>query len=177
MKKPFVHSVSRPVLGRRNTCLSLLAFLTSGLGACQPTTANPTKGKTMTQDGKEVVYFDVSANSYYGRPIFDITLNGIDIGVGGGGLMTGVAVPLGPQVVTWRLDGVDGNDKPLSDNGKTVKAINEAILTRSDPKLTYLGVHIYPDNTIELIPSEHWPERTERGQAIINQAEDKKHGK
>ena len=126
----------------------------------------------MNKDRKEVVYFDVSANSYYGRPIFDIMLNGVEIGVGGGGLMTGVAVPLGPQVITWRLGGPEG----MPGNGDTVKAVNQPTLARPDQKLGYLGVHIYPDNTVELIPSEFWPERTERGQSLIDQAQEKKRG-
>jgi hypothetical protein len=169
--KLFTHSMSQHSAHRR-LCLGLMALFTGGLAACQPNTPPPTQGKTMTPDKKEVVYFDVSGNSYYGRPIFDVTLNGIDIGVGGGGLMTGVAVPLGAQVVTWRLDGPKGTPG----NGDTVKAINQPVLTRPDPKLTYLGVHIYPDNTVELVPAQFWPERTARDQAIIDRAQEKKHG-
>ena len=126
----------------------------------------------MQTENKDVVYFDVSANSYYGRPIFDIMLNGVEVGVGGGGLMTGVAVPLGPQVITWRLDGPEG----MPGNGDTVKAVNQPVLVRPDNKLAYLGVHIYPDNTVELVSSEFWPERTDRGQAIIDQAQERKNG-
>ncbi len=37
---------------------------------------------------------------------------------------------------------------------------------RPDPKFTYLGVHIYPDSTVELIPEEFWPEKTEKGKEI-----------
>ena len=90
--------------------------------------------------------------------------------------MTGVAVPLGPQVITWRLDGVDDSGKPYKDNGATVKAINQPVLSRPDSKTQYLGVHIYPDNTVEVIPERFWPEKTEKGEAISRTWE-KKHGK
>lgn len=80
--------------------------------------------------------------------------------------MTGVAVPLGPQVISWRDAGT----------GETFKSINQPVLVRPDNKFTYLGVHIYPGNTVELVPSEFWPERTERGQSLIDQAQEKKHG-
>lgn len=132
----------------------------------------------MSSDKKDVVYFDVNLKSYLDRPVFDVYLNGVDIGVAGGpphggngGLMTGVAVPLGPQVVTWRLDGPEG----MKGNGDTVKAANQPVLTRPDPNLTYLGVHIYPDNTVELIPEPYWPEASARGE-VINRSWEKKHG-
>lgn len=122
--------------------------------------------------GREVVMFDVSTLSYIERPVFEIKLNGVEVGLGGGALMTGVAVPLGPQVVTWRLDGPKG----MPGNGDTVKAINQPVLSRPDPKLRYLGVHIYPDNTVDLVPEEFWPQRSERGEAIARE-QASKHGK
>jgi hypothetical protein len=156
-------------LMQRRLLLCFVFLLTSAIAACQPT---HTSSNTMPTEDKNVVYFDVSANSYYGRPIFDIMLNGVEIGVGGGGLMTGVAVPLGSQVITWRLGGPEG----MTGNGDTVIAKNQPMLTRPDSKMRYLGVHIYPDNTVELIPDEFWPERTERGQALIDRAQEKKRG-
>ena len=86
--------------------------------------------------------------------------------------MTGVAVPLGPQVISWRLDGPEG----MLGNGETVKAKNQPILTRPDPKKSYLGVHIYPDNTVEVIPQPYWPEKPPKGLEINRQWE-LKHGK
>ena len=167
---------------RRRICIALATVFASGLSACQPTpTTPPSKGSTMNADKKEVVHFDVMLVSYLERPIFDVYLNGQDIGVfgvlgdgpyhGGGALMTGVAVPLGPQVVTWRLGGPEG----MPGNGDTVKSANQPVLQRPDPKLTYLGVHIYPDNTVELVPEPYWPEKTARGEEINRQWE-KKHG-
>lgn len=109
--------------------------------------------------GSDVVYFDVN-------------LNGHDIGVAGGpphggpgGLMTGVPVPLGPQQVTWRLGGPEG----MPGNGDTVKAANTPVLERPASRYPYLGVHIYPNNTVELIPEMHWPEASQRGEQINRQ--------
>lgn len=127
----------------------------------------------------DAVYFDVNLYSYLDRPIFDVHLNGKDIGVafgqphrGQGGLMTGVAVPMGKQVVTWRL----GGPKGTPGNGDKVAAINQPTLARPKANMTYLGVHIYPDNTVEVIPETHWPEKTARGERI-NREWERKHGK
>lgn len=145
--------------------------------ACsQPIGNNSKDEKKMSNRQGDTAYFDVSAISYIERPIFEIKLNGIEVGTGGGGLMTGVAVKLGPQSVTWRLDGADSKGVPYKNNGDTVKAKNTPILTNVDPSFRYLGVHIYPDNTVEIIPERYWPEKTEKGEAI-NRASELKHGK
>ena len=169
----------------RSLCLPLaslgaLALLASCM---QQTDSLPALGNAINDSQKNVAYFDVALHSYLDRPIFDVYLNGTDIGVaagqphrGAGGLMTGVAVPLGPQVISWRLDGVDKEGKPLKDNGGTVKAKNQPVLTRPDPKKSYLGVHIYPDSTVEVIPEPYWPEKTPKGLEINRQWE-LKHGK
>ena len=119
----------------------------------------------MSQHQEKKIYFNVSAISYIERPLFEVKLNGIEIGTGGGGLMTGVPITPGPQVITWRDAGT----------GETFKATNIPVLQNTDPSLSYLGVHIYPDNTVELIPERYWPEKTEKGEAI-NRAWEKKHG-
>lgn len=160
--------------------LALICLCAVTLTACsQPTEPQLTQGKKMTNTKKEVVNLDVSLHSYLDRPIFDAYLNGHDIGLaagqphrGAGGLMTGVAVPLGPQVITWRLGGPEG----MPGNGDTVKAANQPILSRSGKKMNYLGVHIYPDNTVEVIPEQFWPGKTARGDGINHQWE-LKHGK
>jgi hypothetical protein len=152
--------------------ISLLMATVASLVACQPSTSTPIADKTMKSEKQQVVYLDVNLKSYLDHPIFDVYLNGVDIGVAGGpphggngGLISGVAVPTGPQTVTWRNAGT----------GATTTAANQPVLGRPDAKLTYLGVHIYPDNTVELIPSSHWPEASERGEAI-NQAWKRDHG-
>lgn len=139
----------------------IAAFAGFTLVGCQRNTTAAPEGKNMNRDkqGREAAYFDVSTISYIDHPVFEVKLNGTEVGSGGGALMTGVAVPLGPQVVSWRDAGT----------GETFRATNQPALTRPDSKLTYLGVHIYPDNTVELVPSQFWPERTERGEEILRQ--------
>ena len=136
------------------------------LASCQPDNDEPAKQK--------IVYFDVNLYSYLDRPIYDVTLNGKFIGDtagpphrGRGGLMTGVAVPLGEQIITWRLGGPEGTPG----NGDTVQAANKPILTAPAKGESYLGVHIYPDNTVELIPEKFWPNKTTKGEAIMRQWE------
>jgi hypothetical protein len=155
---------------RRRICIAVTGALAVGVSACRARDNAPqTQGQRMDKDRREIVYFDVNLKSYLDRPIFDVYLNGRDIGVAGGhphggpgGLITGIPVPLGPQVVTWRLDGPEG----MAGNGDTVQAANQPVLLRPDTKLGYLGVHIYPDNTVELIPEPFWPEASKRGEEI-----------
>lgn len=156
----------------------LVVFCLSALVACSPVhNGIDTEGNTMRN--AEVLLFDVNLHSYLDRPIFDVYLNGKHIGVasgqphrGAGGLITGVEVPLGPQTVTWRLGGPEG----MPGNGEMVKAINQPILKVPADNMIYLGVHIYPDNTVELIPESGWPEKSPRGLEINRQWE-LKHGK
>lgn len=134
----------------------------------------------MADQKKQIAYFDVALFSYLERHIFDVFLNGKDIGLAAGqphrgeanGLMTGVKVAVGEQTVTWRL----GGPKGMPGNGDTVKAVNLPELKSVDPQFRYLGVHIYPDNTVEIIPERYWPEKTAKGEAI-NRAWELKHGK
>lgn len=156
----------------RNLTIALLCV--TALNACsQPAEPQMTQGKKMTAKN-DVVYFDVALFSYLDRPIFDVYLSGRDIGVAAGqphrgeanGLMTGVAVPLGTQIITWRDAGT----------GEKFKATNTPVLKSINSEMRYLGVHIYPDNTVEVIPERFWPEKTEKGQEINRQWE-LKHGK
>jgi hypothetical protein len=159
------------MITRRRICVALAGALAAGMSACRAGDTTPqTQGQRMDKDKKEVVHFDVSTFDYLSRRIFEIKLNGVEVGSGGGALMTGVAVPLGPQIVTWRLSGPEG----MAGNGDTVKAANQPVLLRPDAKLRYLGVHVYPDNTVELIPQEFWPEKTARGEEINRQLEKKR---
>lgn len=158
----FCHRLTLIVAG-----LGALILLTSCMQQAEPL---PAQGKNMTDSKKDVAYFDVVLFSYLDRPIFDVYLNGKDIGVasafgGGGGLMTGIAVPLGPQAISWRDAGT----------GDTFKAKNQPVLSRPDAKNGYLGVYIYPDNTVEITPSRFWPETTKRGDALYQEWK-KRHG-
>jgi hypothetical protein len=120
---------------------------------------------------KKEIVLDVVLYSYLNRPIFDIYLNGTDLGVansyGGTGIVTSVSVPLGSQTLTWRDAG----------SGETFAVKNSLNLAQNQitPGSHYLGVHIYPDHTAEFTFSEHMPETTPRGHHIIE--ESKRHGK
>ena len=122
-------------------------------------------------ESKKVRRFDVVIFSYLDYPIFDVYLNGVDIGVasefgGGGSVMTGVAVPLGSQIVVWRDAGT----------GREFYANNHPILGDVDHELHYLGVHIYPDATVEIIPEMYWPGQTDRG-LLLRREWEAKHGR
>lgn len=155
---------------RRQTLITALSMLTASVAACRPDSRNAERSTTQSPDKKtDFVFFDVSIYNYLNRSIFDIYLNKKDIGVasafGGGGLMTGVKVPLGPQSVSWRL----GGPKDMEGNGDTVHAANTLVLEAPPATHRYLGVHIYPDYTVELLPEEFWPEATERGRELYRQ--------
>ncbi len=143
--------------------------------ACSPSSISESSdgsNRAMSNTSDQVVYFDVNLKSYLERPIFDVMVGGHDVGVAGGpphggpgGLMTGVPMRLGPQTVTWRLDGPEG----MPGNGDTVSAVNRPVLTLEMAKHQYMGVHIYPDNTVELVPDDGWPDPTARGEEINRQ--------
>lgn len=135
-------------------------------------------GKGSLFMGKKIT-LDVVLFSYLDRPIFDVYLDGGDIGLAGAwphsgkAVMTAVNIPFGPQTLTWRLDGPKGTPR----NGETVTAKNSLALTTDQipPNAGYLGVHIYPDDTAELIVSQYMPEKSLRGQQIAERY--RNHGK
>jgi hypothetical protein len=105
------------------------------------------------------------------RPIFDVFIDG-KVGRGsdaypstGGGMITGVSFDLGPKKVTWRLDGPEGTPR----NGETVVNKNPLRLENIVQGAKYLGVHIYPDDTVELIASVSILGRTPRGIAMAQE--------
>jgi hypothetical protein len=67
--------------------------------------------------------------------------------------------------VTWRLSGPPG----MKNNGDTVTSKNspELVSIRGGK---YLGIHVYPDYTVELIPSVGFPQVSERGQLEMAEA-------
>lgn len=146
---------AHPTLGsRRRFALGLLTCSLLPLSACE------SKPMSVTL---EVVLF-----SYLDRPIFDVLLNGQDIGVSnaypttGGGSISGLPVRLGPAKVSWRLGGPEG----MSRNGETVHAKNSPTLDKVEREHRFLGVHILPDDTVELAVSTHYPGRLARGIAM-----------
>jgi len=150
---------------RRSTTRLLILSLLYPMAACEA--AGNRQGLFM----KNEIVLDVVIYSYLARPIFDIYLNNIDLGVtnsyGGTGIITGVTIPLGPQTLTWRL----GGPRNMEGNGETVTAKNSLTLTTNKipPGTHYLGVHIYPDETAELTFAQHMPDTTPRGDKILGE--------
>jgi hypothetical protein len=106
--------------------------------------------------------------NYLDRFIFDVFIDGKagdssdPYPSTGGSTISGVRLTLGPKKVTWRLDGPEGTPR----NGETVTARNPLELSSVPPGFTFLGIHIYPDETVELIPTLHYPRATEKGKAM-----------
>lgn len=145
----------RSILQRRKLMLGLCAA-PFALTACEAKTMNGT--------------FEVVIFSYLNRPIFDVLLDGFDVGVAGawegnftgGGSMFGVTVKYGPHKVSWRLGGPEGMPR----NGETVYARNVPVLERPPREHRFLCLHIYPDDSVELLTSQSFPDKTARGIAM-----------
>ena len=105
------------------------------------------------------VTLDVVLFSYMQRPIFDVFLENTDIGLAGPwpysgrGSMSGVQLRLGKQTVKWRF----------ADTGEAMAAKNSPELKVIPPEATFLGVHVYEDGSVEITPSQHFPEVSQRG--------------
>ncbi|WOD20738.1 hypothetical protein [Paraburkholderia kirstenboschensis] len=116
---------------------------------------------------KDDIVLSVVLYSYLDRPIFDVMLNGVGIGGanshGGNGMITGIRVPFGKQALTWRDAG----------SGETFAIRNAITLTEEQigTDAHYLAVNIYPDNTAEFIFDRYIPDRTPRGNQIIDESE------
>jgi hypothetical protein len=156
--KPSGHS-------RRTVCTGALGLIF--LSACE--------AKPMT------AYLNISIFSYLDRPIFDVYVNKTDFGeapaqgfYGSNAVMINQPITLGPQKMTWRLDGPKGMPR----NGETVTAKNTPELKEIPPGVKWIGLHIYADDTVEIAFSKGTPDEltTVRGQKII-EAWEKKHGK
>lgn len=135
---------------RRRATGTIIGFLS--LSACGP---------RRTRVSLNVVLF-----SYLSRPILDVYLNKRLIGIAGpypysgNGNIGGIELELGRQEVSWRLDGT----ADMPDLGKTVRAANVVRLDSVAAGSRYLGVHIYPDNTVELLCSKDRPDLSPRGE-------------
>ncbi|KQQ39192.1 hypothetical protein ASF61_22285 [Duganella sp. Leaf126] len=118
------------------------------------------------------VVLNVVLFNYLDRPIFDVYVDG-KVGESsdaypstGGGTMMNVELALGPKKVSWRLDGPAG----MARNGDTVTNKNPLTLDQVVPGARYLAIHIYPDETVELVTSVQRPEKTARGIAAADKA-------
>ncbi|HEX9171550.1 MAG TPA: hypothetical protein VF861_02725 [Telluria sp.] len=116
-------------------------------------------------------FLDISLFSYLDRPIFDVTMNGTDFMsaaehsfYGSNAVMVMQPIILGPQVVTWKLDGPAGMPR----NGELVTARNRPVLHRVPDGVTWLALHIYDDDTVEIKLSKGARSelQTERGKKI-----------
>ena len=120
----------------------------------------------------KTVSLDLVLFNYLDRPIFDVFVSGNgghSTGVypqTGGGTITGIQLLVGPQKVTWRY----------SDTGKKVTAKNTPELQDVPREAVFLAVHIYPDDTVELVPSQHYPRPSSRGEEETSKMESKGHG-
>lgn len=122
------------------------------------------------------VTLDMVVFNYLDRPIFDIYVDGKggDISMGypstGGSTMSGIEFQLGPKKVTWVLDGPEGTPR----NGEKVTARNNVSLSDVPSDAQYLAVYIYPDETVELQTTKHYPRASARAKMEIEKLEKKR---
>jgi len=124
------------------------------------------------------VHLDISLFSYLNRPIYEVSMNGTHFGgamrnsfYGSNAVMLMQPIVLGPQLVSWRLDGPEGMPR----NGELVMAKNTPLFTDVPGDATWLALHIYPDETVEIKLSTGTPGEleTERGKSIVAEWEAK----
>lgn len=77
--------------------------------------------------------------------------------------MSGSSFISGKQSVRWTLGGPPGMPR----NGETVRAKNSPELAPPLHGEKYLSVHIYPDDTVELIYSRNYPQCSPRGLQFV----------
>jgi len=117
--------------------------LTLGLAGCMGIGPHKTYVLTTTSFN-----YDPSYQSYM------VMMNGEEMGGGFGGATKRSAVILGPQNIIWG----EGN------SDREHKAINIVNLTQADLKnKRYLAVHLYPDDSVEIVTSENGPRPTPKG--------------
>ncbi|RLL40427.1 hypothetical protein D9K79_14115 [Acinetobacter cumulans] len=117
--------------------------LTLGLAGCVGIGPNKTYVLTTTSFNYDPSY----------RP-YMVKVNGYEVGGGYGSATMRSAVRLGPQIITWGED----NSK------RKHKAINVVNLTKDDLKnKRYLSVHLYPDDSVEIVTAENGPRPTQKG--------------
>lgn len=127
---------------------------------------NPCEAKSMK------VVLNIVVFSYWSRPIFEVNIDGKGDEASGAypntgkGVTGGVPITLGPKKVTWRLGGPEG----LPRNGETLVNKNILELIEILPGANYLGIHIYPDETVELSTSVRRPGPSAKGLSEVAKA-------
>jgi hypothetical protein len=125
------------------------------------------------------IYLNISLFNYMERPIFDVYMSGTYFmgGAANGfygahGIMAMQPITLGEQTVSWKLDGPQG----MARNGETVNSKNRPVLQDVPKNVKWLGLHIYPDETVELSLSTGSPDelQTQKGKKIIEAWEARK---
>ena len=115
------------------------------------------------------VVLDLVVFSYLDRPIFEVNVDGRGEESSGAhprtgkSTTTGVELKLGLKKVTWRL----GGPKGMPRNGDVVQNKNPLELNEIVPGAQFLSVHIYPDDTVELMTTIHFPHASPRGEKEI----------
>lgn len=118
---------------------------------------------------RKEIWLNVEVISYIDHVITNIIFNGTPLGVmnryGATGTIAGVQIPFGVQTLHWELDGPNGTPRI----GEVVTAKGPLVISPEQiPSGTrYLGIHLYPGDTVDFIFSEGIPELTGRGQKIL----------
>ena len=124
------------------------------------------------------VNLDVVWFMYFDRPTFDQFISGKsgDSSFGlpgvGGSTISGVQLPLATQKIKWTLGGPEG----MARNGEVITAKNIPDLKDVPKSARYLAIHVYPDDTVELLTTEYYPRPSPRGETEIEKWK-KSHGK
>lgn len=158
-KRSLVIDKLKSMISGRRSAICLI-----GLGLMMPLVACGQGGKKMPKG----IVLNVEMISYVDHVITNIIFNGEDLGVmnkfGATGTIAGVRIPFGIQTLRWELDGPEGTPRI----GEIVTLKNQlVVLPEQIPAGThYLGLHLYPDDTAEIIFSESVPEVSARGKKI-----------
>ncbi len=122
--------------------------------------------------GKKYASIDISLFNYSNYAIYDVSVNGTDFGgasahgfYGSNAIMLGQPIFLGPQKISWKLDGPKGMFKI----GETVIAKNIPMINEIPEHAKWLALHVYDDDTVEITFSKGSPDElnTARGKKII----------
>ena len=110
---------------------------------------------------------DVVVFNYWPRAIADVSINGkyaggsfggFGPGGTGGSTVSGVPIKLGTQEIKWALSG--GEHQPR---------LGEIIVRKAELKALprdhrFLAIYIYPDETVEVATSVHYPTYSKKGE-------------